>query len=295
MPRRNSCRLRLAPLLLALITGWLPAQEDDRPVLTPYRHFLGALDKSSIHALGEGMDRLLDLTARLPPARIDSLAQIYMTFFFATISLHNDRMWEDLPFLEKLHADDERQDDGLQPFYDGLEENGLDLYTFGRLYYLDQQPDYLYRNLRGSVSPALHSFLALRMVELAAGFSDQDSLVISFAQVGQRVIDWEEHLVNYPSSVVEHWARFYYRTYLSTLLTGLRLSPVFDADGQLQPALVILYDDFSKRHSRTVSGQLVRQFYGSLIEGDFHWSTAVRDFYVAHGITNMHTAQVPYR
>ncbi len=287
--------MRLAPLLLALATGWLPAQERDPPVLTPYRHFLDALDKSSLHALGKGLDRFLEMTPGLPPARVDSLAQTYMTFFYATISLHNDRMWEDLPFLERLHADDDRQDASLQPFYAGLEKNGLDLYTFGRLYYIDQQPDFLYRRLGGRVSPAVYSFLALRMGELAAGFSDQDSLVISFAQVAQRVIDWEQHLVNYPRSVVERWARFYYRTYLSTLLTGLRLSPVFDADGQLQPALVILYDDFSKRHSRTVSGMLVRQFYDSLIEGDFHWSTAVRDFYVAHGITNMHTAQVPYR
>ena len=102
-------------------------------------------------------------------------------------------------------------------------------------------------------------------------------------------------LDRYPESVMVGRAAYYYRLYLSTFVTGLRNSPVFDAAGALDPRLSTVYHEFASRHLLTRSGAIVREFYTLLRAADFRWSPPVRDFYEAHGITNMHRAQVPYR
>ncbi len=127
------------------------------------------------------------------------------------------------------------------------------------------------------------------------GFADDATLLISLTDLGARVIGWEKYMVEHPQSVVAEFANYYYRTYLNTLLTGLKNSPVFDGNGTIQPRFVTAFDRFSKRYSDTQSGQLVREFYDILIQTDFTWSPGIKAFYIDHGIRNMHTAQLPLR
>lgn len=284
-----------SPLLFALIVGAAMGQSPEQYPQDVYRRTLANLDQSKIGSISLGMESLQLLAPGLPVAQVDSLADQFMTFFEAAISLQNDQMWEDLPMLERIHADDDRNDRVLRSFYRELHANGLALYNFGRLYYIDQQSGYLVNHFILTISPALRAYLLLREAELIAGFSDNDSLLISFEKVSERVLRWEQFLVEHPGSIAHGRGRHYYMIYISTLLTGLKETPAFLPGGELRPELVMLYDNISKKYSDSPTGILVRQFYDSLIEGDFRWSPAVRDFYVAHGIRNMHTAQVPFR
>ncbi|GAJ05749.1 unnamed protein product, partial [marine sediment metagenome] len=231
----------------------------------------------------------------LSVAERDTACKTFMTFFFATISHNNDMIWEDYDFISQFHDETARQSPEIKAYINALHRNGLDLYTFGRLYYIDQQPDYLYHNFSPHVSLAVREYLALRSDELAEGFSDSDSLLISFREVGERTIRWERYLEKYPEPVVVDVANYYYRLYLSTFLTGLKLSPVFDDEGDLRPELSTVYHEFANRYYETHSGMLVREFYIILKNADFRWSPQVRDFYVRRKIRNMHTAQLPYR
>ena len=259
-----------------------------------YRRFLNSLDNLDLNSIQAGIEQF-QRAVTSDEAMADTLADLFTTFFVATIALHNDRMWEDLGFMEQLHADDSREDPALALFYHQIRSNGLAIYPFGRLYYVDQQPDYLLSNLGPELSRPSREYLRIRAAELREGFSENDSLVISFKQVGERVIRWERFLVRFPGSLVYDRAYYYYTTYLSTLLTGLARSPAFGTDGMLKPELVILYDDYSKRQSKTLSGQIIKEYNDTLVKGNFRWSPVVRDFYESHGIRNMHKEQVLIR
>lgn len=283
----------ILPLTVAL-TGEVQTADKNLAVRN-YESYLHILDNGDLNSISKGLQKFQDDAVSLDLVRIDSLASIFITFYVATIALHNDRMWEDLDFMERLHQDDNRTDSTLSSFYRDLAFNGLGIYDYGRLQYLDQTDAYLFQEITPFVSTSFRRYLYLRMQELKVGFSDHDSLSITFKQVGERVLHWEHFLVRYPNSSVHDRANYYYKTYLSTLLTGLSNSPAFDKNGNLHPELVILYDDYSKRHSATLSGSIVKQFYESLVEGRFRWSPEVRQFYEAHAIRNMHRAQVPLR
>ena len=283
-------------LILSCLALLLAAGPQDSPApLTAYTRYLDALDNDDFDSIFAGVQYFKSHLTDLSVAVRDTACKTFMTFFFATISHHNDMIWEDYDFISQFHDEAARQSPEIKAYINALHRNGLDLYTFGRLYYIDQQPDYLYHNFSLHVSLAVREYLALRSDELAEGFSDSDSLLISFREVGERTIRWERYLEKYPESVVVDVANYYYRLYLSTFLTGLKLSPVFDGEGDLRPELSTVYHEFANRYYEIHSGMLVREFYKILKNADFRWSPQVRDFYVRRKIRNMHTAQLPYR
>ncbi|UCH61826.1 MAG: hypothetical protein JSU77_08415 [Fidelibacterota bacterium] len=289
--------LSLTVLLLysSLLFPTQPQESNVPTPLTAYTRYLGALDNDNFDSLFAGVQYFKTHLTRLSVAVRDSACKEFMTFFFATISRHNDMIWEDYDLISKFHDEESRRSPEIKAYVNALRRNGLDLYTFGRLYYIDQQPDYLYRHFALHVSLAVREYLGLRTDELAAGFSDSDSLLISFREVGERTIRWERYLGRYKQSVVADVAEYYYQLYLCTFLTGLKLSPVFDSEGAIRPELSTVYHEFASRYYDTHSGRLVREFYIILKEADFRWSPQVREFYVRRRIRNMHTAQVPYR
>jgi len=263
--------------------------------VTKYVAFLSSLDNHNLDSISQGLRAYKAQAAQFNQAQRDTACREYITFFHATISLHNDNIWEDLDFISKLHNPDRHRDPEVTAFLQALKRNGLALYNFGRLHYIDQREDYLYHHFFWYVSPSFRDYLALRKDELAEGFSNNDALLISFDEVGRRVIRWETYLERYPNSVATALAKYYYGLYLNTFLTGLKNSPVFARTGEIQPHLITTYDTFASRFGSTAAGRLVRQFYYILIEADFRWSPRVRDFYIEHNIANMHQAQIPYR
>jgi hypothetical protein len=288
-------RCRLLFLIIILSAGLVAQTLESVPPSQTYHRFLASLDKDNFDNIFAGIQFFKSRMVSLPQADVDSACQAFMTFFFATISHHNDELWEDYDFISRLHNYKDHEAPDIRDYIAALQRNGLDLFTFGRLYYIDQQSEFLYRNFSRYVSPAVRYYLALRSEELAAGFSDNDSLTITFRQVGERVIRWEQYRRQHSESVVSDYADYYYQLYLNTFLTGLRLSPVFDGQGSLHPELSMVYHEFASRHGESRSGFLVKEFYRILQVADFKWSPAVRQFYERRGIRNMHIAQIPYR
>ncbi len=271
-----------------------PAHPADTAV-RDYHAYLAGLDKDNLDSFSGAVAYFKNIQAQLPVVRRDSLFKAFRTYFYAGISHHNDRIWEDLDFIERLHADDAETDSIMTAYRKTLRRNGLELFKFGRLYYVDQQNGYLYRQFYPYLSRAVQDFLAIRRTELKSGFSNRDSLLISFAQLGIRIITWERYLERYPDSVIRDAAHYYYRIYLSTFVTGLKNSPVFDDYGIMPRVLRRVYDNFIRSNPDTEAARIVGAFYSALLRDDFRWSTNVREFYTAHSIINMHKAQAPYR
>ncbi len=285
-----------------LVAGLLAIPPSSSPYTAPpsspvarWTAYIDTLDKDDLDSFFRAITNFKACCTHLPAAQVDSIFKSFQTFFFATISRHNDLIWEDLDFLERLHSRERPREPEIEAFLEVLERNGLGLYTLSELYYIDQRADYLYRHFYPYVSRAVKDYLILRKRELAAGFSDDEMLVISYAELGTRIVAWEYYRDKYPGSIMAESAKYYYRVYLSTFLTGLRRSPVFGPDGTLDPAVKRVYASFFRRHDGTRAARLVEDFYFLLDEADFRWSAPIKDFYQQRGIINMHTFQVPYR
>ncbi len=283
------------PLLLVGLLAIPPSTGPPPSPVAAWTAYIDSLDKDDLDSFSGAISSFKVCCTHLPAAQVDSIFQTFQTFFFATISRHNDLIWENLDFLERLHSRERPREPEIEAFLASLERNGLGLYTLSELYYIDQRADYLYRHFYPYVSWAVKDYLALRKVELAAGFSDDERLVISYAELGTRIVAWEHYRDKYPGSIMAEAAQYYYRVYLSTFLTGLRRSPVFGPDDTLDPAVKRVYSAFFRRNDGTRAARTVEDFYFLLEEKGFKWSAPIKDFYRRQGIINMHTFQVPYR
>lgn len=289
----------MLPLLLVglMVATTVPVGRpgpDETPVAS-WAAYIDSLDKDDLDSFSQAITQFKSCCRKLPRAQADSVFKNFQTFFFATISRHNDLIWEDLDFLELLHTKQRPREPQITDFLGTLRRNGLALYTLSELYYIDQTAGYLYRHFYPYVSRAVKDYLSLRKRELAAGFSDDERLVITLANLGTRVVAWEYYLNKHPNSIMLETAKYYYRIYLSAFLTGLRRSPAFGPDGTLDPARKRVYATFFRRYDGTRAAELVEDYYFLLADVDFTWSQPVKDFYQRHNIINMHTFQVPYR
>jgi hypothetical protein len=175
-----------------------------------------------------------------------------------------------------------------------LEKNGLRLSITEGSYYIDEKPDYLINSFKSFVSPSVYEFLNIRGRELQEGFSEDAKLIITFREVGNRIITWQNYLKKYPSSPLLAEAKFSYHLYLNTFLTGLDNSPI-SIDDTLLPEIKQVYAEFIAKNPDNESGKMVGKFYNLLAGNNFRLTEEVDDFYQQNQIESMKGMQPPTR
>jgi len=161
-------------------------------------------------------------------------------------------------------------DPEINEFKKALDMCGLTLLVSEGDYYVDARYDYFSELFKDRVSPALNDFLQIRRKELKEGFSEDAGLLISFNQLYDRVVTWENFNTKYPDFFDKTDSQFYYKSYLSTLITGLDNSQPFDdKTGELIPELKRLYQKIISRDDSLNSTRVIRDYYGFLKASDF--------------------------
>ena len=158
----------------------------------------------------------------------------------------------------------------LIEFKRSLDVCGLTLLNSEGTYYVDANCDYYYNLFKDKVSPALTDYLKIRKKELNQGFSEDAELLISFHQLYERVLTWEDFTAKYPDFFNIREAQFYYASYLSTLITGMDNSqPFYTETGKLLPELRKLYLKITKRDDSRKSTNVIKDYYELLRVSDF--------------------------
>ncbi len=289
-------RIKLVAVVLILLlnAGLCAKPAQDISVITKQ---LEKYDLTDVNSIGTALEFVKSTINRLSPADRDSAFFAFSTFYYTTMNEFNEKqLWSNDSLTNKLYADTLNTDPAVKALKQKLAANGLGLYMTEGNYYVDALPDYLYDNFSRSVSPSVKEFLRIRKGELAAGFSEDAGLVISFEELGKRVIAWENFIDTFPDSPLVGEAKSNWDLYLSTLLSGMDNSRIFDFDSnQLIPAVKQVYNTFLEKYPQTRSGKLIAKFYNFLKENNFEYSEAVEEFYETNKIHSMLGVQPPTR
>jgi hypothetical protein len=199
----------------------------------------------------------------------DSVYVLFDNVVYTAINDFNDSL--ELNYSTLLHrANRKIVDLEITKFKRCLDMCGLILLRTEGENYVDVNYDYYYKLFKGRVSPALTDYLKIRKKELRQGFSVDAELIISFHQLYKRVITWENFNTKYPDFFNKEDAQINYATYLSTLITGLDNSPLFDYDtGRLFPEIYNLYLKIISRHDSLKSTRVIKEYYKLLKASDF--------------------------
>jgi hypothetical protein len=279
-------KLLLAALFLLLNAGLCAKPSDNLSVIKKQLAKYDTADVNSIHQVLEFVRTRIGV---LPQADRDSAFIEFSVFYNTTMNEFNEKqLWNNDTLTNKLYADSLGNDPEVKALKEKLTANGLGLYMTEGNFYVDALPDYLYENFSQYVSPSIKEFLRLRKDELAAGFSEDAGLVISFEELGERVINWEKFIDKFPDSPFIGGARSFWDLYVSTLLSGMDNSRIFNfEDNKLRPEVKQVYNALIDTYPRTRSGKLVAKFYKFLEARSFEYSPAVDEFYRENKINSM--------
>jgi hypothetical protein len=219
----------------------------------------------------------------------DSLFIAFRGRYASTIDSIGRETWDDAPFQNWLISSAAASDSAERFF----EARGLRLTSSEGSAYPTENTGVLGRTLKPFLTAALRAFLALREHDEAQGFSDDAALQIPWDSVGERVTAWERLLNAHPAFVAKDEAQWWYDLYLSTYLTGMDNSPVFD--DTLAPALRASYQRFVRLHRDTRAGRLVRAYLDVLQSTGFRSAPPVAEFLRANNIASMAAVQPPIR
>jgi len=208
----------------------------------------------------------------------DSVFALFNQVFYSQVNIFNDSL--ESKYSTILHKIDKNKVDAeVTEFKKCLDLCGMSLLNSEGDYYVDAKYDYYYDLFKDRVSPALNEYLKIRKKELKEGFTEDAELLISFNELYERVVTWENFNTRYPDFFIKDDTRFYYSSYLSTLITGLDNSQLFDTETEkLLPELNKLYLKIIFRNETLKSTKVIKDYYELLRSNNFKMPEKIDSF-----------------
>ena len=161
--------------------------------------------------------------------------------------------------------------------------------------YADEDIAYSTRFFDGALTPAMQRYLGLRATEQKTRFSEDAALQISWDELAERAVTWEQFADSYPDFSWKDASRFWYNTYLSTYLTGMDNSRVFSDRGTLEPEVRTSYEHLVSRYPQTRTAQIVAECLTLLKQNGYRRSAAIDSLLRQHHVASMLGVQPPTR
>lgn len=280
-------------MLSCLFVGCGRNSSSPSVALLKYREYSKNLVKTDLSSISKALDKYKESFTTDPVEYRDSAFAEFRNLFYNIINNYSEIFWNNAELMKKVN-EKQNDDPTVKAFKSTLETNGLRLSVTEGSYYIDEKPDFLINNFKSYVSPGVNEFLNLRSRELEQGFSEDARLLITFRQLGERIITWQNYLNKYPESPMQAEAKFSFHLYLNTFLTGLDNSPI-SSDEVLLPEIKQVYSEFISKYKDTESGKIVEKFYAILSKNNFHLTDDLDDFYEENQIESMKGVQPPTR
>ncbi len=240
------------------------------------RLLLKNLSVSDVNSISMIADQL----EQLPPnARIsDDLFVDLKQFMTDVIEEFNEHFMDNYADVQQdLWSD--KKTERLAELNALLAKNGLELNAAEGNYYAQWQPTYFPKLFDGRISESLTSFLSIQKKEEENGYATDGYLLISYDELADRVLVWEQFLKDYPEAYISDEARQNYNNYLMILMAGIDNSPVQDVDtSQLLPEIKALYLRIIEEHPGTHTAKSLKAYYEYLAQRQFKLNPEVYQY-----------------
>ncbi|MED1781077.1 ATP-binding protein [Brevibacillus fortis] len=111
-------------------------------------------------------------------------------------------------------------------------------------------------------------YFSIQETETGKPYLGDGGLQITRAELGPRMVEVEEYLVNYRSSPRAVKLRTLYIDYLKTYLSDYRYNAIDEATMKLLPAVKEEYQNFVKKYEATKTGQFVKDYLSEVAKNN---------------------------
>lgn len=238
------------------------------------------LDNSSIKALANSKDVLKKYFKNATAKQCDSLYIAYSTY--ANLLLRyamSDEYYTQI--IDKYYHAYEIPE--FQPIIKDLNTYGIQLEDVGEgCVDLTFYPDYFYEIFKPYTTEATKEYLRLVAFERDNEFLFDAGICITWEQLADRIVNFEEYLNKYPQSILADDAKETHNRYIYWLLMGCDNTPTFDwSDGEDSKLNADVYQSYQKiidTYSYRGLANILKEYCSLLNENNMLRSEEVDEF-----------------
>lgn len=177
-----------------------------------------------------------------------------------------DKIYEsEANLLDNFYSDDESVKKNLDNFVGKLKKHHLQIEEIGEGYVqIATVPDFYYKLFSNYVSKDYKEYLYLKSEENKELYSADAGLAISFKELGERIISWENFIEKYPNSTLLEGVKEEYKAYQLDYLVGMDNTPTMDKwsseEKYIYPENLTEFNRFLKKYPNSPTNQLIQLF-----------------------------------
>jgi len=223
---------------------------------------------TQINTTADIIKKLIDskkqVQAKLPSLGHDEANALYLklkiendTLITKIMGLEGDILDNDYTYFTTEDGKEKTPPDSIAKKVKLLNTAQLELWPIGEGYIdIRLAPDYYYALFKNYVSDDYKQYLGLIAKEEEVLYSADAGLVISFNDLGKRVINWENFIGKYPYSKLFSEALQIYKDYQYDYLLGLDNTGTFE-NNAFYPENVTEFKKFIAQHSKSKTVALI--------------------------------------
>ncbi|WP_433835546.1 hypothetical protein [Flavobacterium anhuiense] len=189
---------------------------------------------------------------------------LYEKYFEENGTLLQQIAGKETGVLDKFYNEDEADKKAVQLLGENLTEHQLRYWEIGEGYVeIEPLPDFYYTIFKNYVTDDYKDYLYLKSEENKSLYSADAGLAISFKDLGDRVISWENFMAKYPNSKLIPAVKEEYKNYQMDYLIGQDNTPTAERATDniyIYPENIQEFDRFVKKYPKSPTVPLVNLF-----------------------------------
>ena len=189
---------------------------------------------------------------------------LYEKYFEDSSSLLQEIAGKESGVLDKFYNEDEADKKAVKLLGERLAKHELEFSEIGEGYVeIDPFHDFYYKLFKNYVTNDYKDYLHLKSEENKSLYSADAGLVISFKDLGDRIISWENFMAKYPNSKLIASVKEEYKNYQMDYLIGQDNTPTAERATDniyIYPENIQEFDRFVKKYPKSPTLPLVNLF-----------------------------------
>ncbi|MDP5202143.1 hypothetical protein [Flavobacterium sp. DG2-3] len=189
---------------------------------------------------------------------------LYEKYFEQNGNLLQQIAGKETGILEKFYNEDEADKKAVELLGENLSKHQLRYWEIGEGYVeIEPLPDFYYKIFKDYVTDDYKDYLQLKSEENKTLYSADAGLAISFKDLGDRIISWENFMAKYPNSKLNPSVKEEYKNYQMDYLIGQDNTPTRERateESYIYPENIQEFNRFLKKHPKSATAPLVHLF-----------------------------------
>ena len=189
--------------------------------------------------------------------------ELFEHYFKENSSLINEITGKEIPFLDKFYHEEEIHKKDIKNLGEKLQKYDLEFDEIGEGY-VEIKPvfNFYYKIFRNYVTDDYKEYLYLKSEENKTTYQSDAGLIISFKDLGERIVSWENFINKHPNSKLIKDIKEEHKNYQLDYLIGLDNTPTTEGalrgkEPYIYPENIAEFNRFQKKHPNSPTSKMV--------------------------------------